>query len=90
MDAKEERQCSLRSMADAAGIPAKRMYTLTEIARATGVPRTTLQESVRDGELKAFMPPGRKRGMLVAPEWFDDWMERGTAWAPQAWCATAR
>lgn len=86
----EERQCSLKSMAKEAGIPDKRMYTLTEIARATGVPRTTLQESVRDGELRAFMPPGRKRGMLVAPEWFDDWMERGTAWAPQAWCAEAR
>ena len=42
------------------------------------------------GDLKAFMPPGRKRGMLVAPEWFDDWMERGTAWARQPWCAAAR
>lgn len=89
MDAKEG-ACSLRAMADAAGIPSKRMYSLTEIARATGIPRSTLQESVRDGDLKAFMPPGRRRGMLVAPEWFDDWMERGTAWAKQAWCATAR
>lgn len=89
MDAKEG-ACSLRSMADAAGIPRKRMYSLTEIARATGIPRSTLQESVRDGDLKAFMPPGRRRGMLVAPEWFDDWMERGTAWAKQAWCAAAR
>ena len=89
MDAKEG-ACSLRAMADAAGIPSKRMYSLTEIARATGIPRSTLQESVRDGDLKAFMPPGRKRGMLVAPEWFDDWMERGTAWARQSWCAAAR
>lgn len=89
MDAKEG-ACSLRSMADAAGIPSKRMYSLTEIARATGIPRSTLAESVRDGDLKAFMPPGRRRGMLVAPEWFDDWMERGTAWARQPWCAAAR
>ena len=89
MDAKEG-ACSLRSMADAAGIPSKRMYSLTEIAYATGIPRSTLAESVRDGDLKAFMPPGRKRGMLVAPEWFDDWMERGSAWARQAWCAEAR
>lgn len=83
MDAKEG-ACSLRAMADAAGIPSKRLYTLTEIARATGVPRTTLQDAVREGQLRAFLPPGRVRGKLVATEWFDEWMARGEELAARA------
>lgn len=74
----EERStCSLAQMAADAGLPRKPLYTITEIARATGMPRTNLAEAVASGDLMSFMPPGRRRGRLVKCEWFDEWFERG-------------
>lgn len=76
----EERiECSLAQMAADAGLPRKPLYTLTEIARATGIPRTNLAEAARDGSLPTFMPPGRKRGLLVRCEWFDGWFALGVS-----------
>ena len=77
---REERiECSLAQMAADAGLPRKPLYTLTEIARATGIPRTNLAEAVARGDLASFMPPGRKRGLLVRCEWFDGWFARGVS-----------
>lgn len=75
---------SFADMAAEAGLRPKRMYTIAEVARASGVPRSTLAEAAKDGDLKTFMPPGRLRGRLVRPEWFDEWMARGIEWAAQA------
>ncbi|HIS39924.1 MAG TPA: helix-turn-helix domain-containing protein [Candidatus Aphodovivens avistercoris] len=69
----------LAAMAAAAGLPRKPLYTISEVADATGVPRTSLAEAARSGELRTFMPPGRKKGTLVRCEWFDDWFARGTS-----------
>lgn len=67
----------LRSMAKAAGLPDKPLYSITEVAKATGMPRSTLDEERKSGRLKAFIPPGRRRGWLVRCEWFDEWFEDG-------------
>lgn len=76
----EERStCSLAQMAADAGLPRKPLYTLTEIARATGIPRTNLVEAVARGDLASFMPPGRRKGRLVECAWFDEWFARGVS-----------
>lgn len=64
-------------MAKAAGLKSKGMYTLREVERASSVPFTTLSEDAKSGRIKTFMPPGRKRGRLVKPEWFDEWFREG-------------
>lgn len=60
-------------MAERAGLPDKAAYTLREVSEASRVPYGTLAQCARDGTLKTFLPPGRRRGRLVTPEWFDDY-----------------
>ena len=67
----------LKSMAKAAVLPDKPLYTITEVSKASGVPRSTLDEERKSGRLKAFIPPGKRRGWLVRCEWFDEWFEEG-------------
>ncbi|WP_165247529.1 DNA-binding protein [Adlercreutzia sp. ZJ141] len=64
-------------MVDEAGIRKKCMYTLGDVSAVTGVPMTTLYEEAASSRLRSFMPPGRKRGKLVRPEWVDEWMQEG-------------
>ncbi len=75
----EKGSLSLAEMAADAGLPRKPLYTITEVAHATGVPRTNLAEAARRGDLRTFMPPGRKHGRLVRCDWFDDWFARGSS-----------
>lgn len=74
-----ERPFGLRSMAVAAGLPDKPLYTLAEVAKATGIARSTLDDERRAGRLQAFLPPGKQRGLLVRCEWFDEWFEQGSS-----------
>lgn len=67
----------LLRMARIAGLPAKGAYTLREVARASGTSYTTLYEDAVAGRLQTFLPPGRTRGRLVKPEWFEDWWKEG-------------
>ena len=67
----------LLRMARIAGLPAKGAYTLREGARASGTSYTTLYEDAVAGRLQTFLPPGRTRGRLVKPEWFEDWWKEG-------------
>lgn len=67
----------LKQWAVDAGLPAKPLYKVTEIAKATGIAVSTLYGEIDAGRLKARLPVGRKRGMLVACEWFDEWMKEG-------------
>ena len=60
-----------------AGLPAKGAYTLREVARASGTSYTTLYEDAVAGRLQTFLPPGRTRGRLVKPEWFEEWWKEG-------------
>ncbi|TNU89008.1 DNA-binding protein [Eggerthella lenta] len=67
----------LLRMARIVGLPAKGAYTLREVARASGASYTTLYEDAVAGRLRTFLPPGRTRGRLVKPEWFEDWWKEG-------------
>lgn len=67
----------LLRMARIAGLPAKGAYTLREVARASGTSYTTLYEDAVAGRLQTFLPPGRTRGRLVKPEWFEEWWKKG-------------
>ena len=67
----------LLRMARIAGLPAKGAYTLREVASASGTSYTTLYEDAVAGRLQTFLPPGRTRGRLVKPEWFEDWWKEG-------------
>ena len=53
--------------------------TLAEVAKATGIARSTLDDERRAGRLRAFLPPGKQRGLLVRCEWFDEWFEQGSS-----------
>lgn len=68
-----------KEQAAACGLPEKIGYTVAEVSRVSGVPRSTLRDAVADGSLESFLPPGRCRGTLVRPEWFDAWWESGRA-----------
>lgn len=59
------------------GLPVKGAYTISEIAAASGISPTTLRREASRGRLRTFLPPGRERGQLVKPEWFDEWFEEG-------------
>lgn len=67
------------TLARSAGLPKKRLYTVAEVSKVSGVPKSTLYDAISAGGLRSFTPPGRERGQLVAPEWFDDWMDGGDA-----------
>ena len=67
----------LLRMARIAVLPAKGAYTLREVARASGTSYTTLYEDAVAGRLQTFLPPGRTRGRLVKPEWFEEWWKEG-------------
>ena len=66
-------------MAQEAGLMLKGMYTVREVAEASGVAYTTLCEETAAGRLRTFLPPGRQRGRLVKPEWFDEWFSKGVS-----------
>lgn len=63
--------------AQQAGFPVKLAYTVREVSKISGIPYSTLQAAVKNGDLKAFLPPGRTRGRLVRPEWFDTYWNVG-------------
>lgn len=72
-----ETTSELLRMAQIAGLPQKGAYTLREVARASGTSYTTLYEDAVAGRLQTFLPPGRTRGRLVKPEWFEEWWKKG-------------
>ena len=70
---------TLTEMAQAVGLPRKPFYTLTETAKATGIPYSAVLSAAKSGRLRAFMPNGRKRGMVTSAEWFAEWIAGGAA-----------
>lgn len=66
-------------MAREAGLRPKGMYTVREVATASGVAYRTLCEEVSASRLRTFLPPGRERGRLIKPEWFDEWFSAGVS-----------
>ena len=69
---------SFQAMADELGLRRKLLYTLREVARATGVDYYVLREECIAGRLKSHLPEGRTRGRMVRPEWVDEWIKEGT------------
>lgn len=67
----------LRRMAVEAGLPDKPYYSITEVAKASGIPRTTLDDARRAGRRRSMIPVGCERGLLIRCDWFDDWTESG-------------
>ena len=57
-----------------------RSYSLTELSKITGTPRSTLdaacQKSQGDLMLRSFIPNGNKQGRRVTMPWYRDWQER--------------
>ena len=43
-----------------------------------GVPCSTVYDEMKSGRLRYHLPPGRKYGQLVKPEWVDEWIAGGT------------
>ena len=68
---------TFEGMARAAGLEAKAYYTLTEVARATGIPRSTVGYAVKKGRLKSFMPVGCRQGVKCRCDWVDEWLRDG-------------
>ena len=67
------------ALARSVGLPKKSLYTAVEVSKVSGVPKSTLYDAISAGGLRSFTPPGRECGRLVAPEWFDDWMDEKDA-----------
>lgn len=83
MEATAEKDCTrtgtpFSKMALDAGLEKKGMYTMREIAIATGIPYFTVRDERTAGRLKGFLPSGRKQGWYFKPEWVDEWIEEGT------------
>lgn len=68
---------TFKEVADAAGLPSKVFYTLTEVSEILGIPRSTIDLEARKHRLTSFLPEGRKQGRLIKPEWVDEWIEAG-------------
>ena len=66
-----------RDAAAAAGLPVKLAYTAKETAMYSGVGYRTILNEVAAGRLRAKTYNGNLRGLLIQPEWLDEWMERG-------------
>ncbi len=64
-------------MAKVAGLKPKGAYQLREIEAASGVAYSTISEDAAKGRIKTFLPPGRTRGRLIKPAWFDEWWGEG-------------
>lgn len=62
-------------MAQIAGLKPKGAYKIGELSRASGMSYRTMCEAVSSGQIKSKLPPGRVRGKLVEPAWFDAWWE---------------
>lgn len=63
-------------MARVSGLKPKGAYRIHEVALACGASERTLSEEAASGRLRTKLPPGRARGRLVEPAWFDAWWGR--------------
>lgn len=65
-------------VATAQGLPRKLLYTVREVSQVLGIPYSTLHDELKAGRLKFHLPPGRRYGQLIKPEWVDEWIKEGT------------
>lgn len=60
-------------MAQTAGLRPKGAYSVKEVARASGLAYATLCDDAAMGIMRSKLTPGRVRGRMVEPEWFDEY-----------------
>lgn len=63
-------------MAKEAGLPKKPFYLVSEIARTTGWPESTVYGSMANGDLRKRFPAWKKRGRMPHVDDIDAWLER--------------
>lgn len=59
-------------MARELGLPKKLLYSVKEVSMVLVVPCSTVYDEMKSGRPRHHLPPGRKYGQLVKPEWVDD------------------
>lgn len=62
-------------MAQQAGLPRKPFYLVSEIAKATGWPESTVYGSMANGDLRKRLPAWKKRGRMASVDDIDAWLE---------------
>lgn len=60
------------NMACDLGLPKKLLYSVKEVSKVLGVPCSTVYDGMKSGRLRYHLPPGRKYGQPVKPEWVDE------------------
>ena len=60
--------------ADRIGIGVKPKYTLSEVAKITGMSRSSVYRAAKSGALQTSIPEKMSRGMMSEPEWIADWL----------------
>lgn len=68
-----------REIAERSGLPALCTYSAPETAAYTGIPYHRVLDAIHDGELRASVRRGGKRGWRVRPEDVDAWLAGGAA-----------
>lgn len=63
--------------AEAAGLPRKPLYRVADVAKATGIARSSLYDEIKSGRLKATRPTESGTASYLTPEWVDEWLEEG-------------
>lgn len=68
---------SFSEMAGRLGIRPALLYSVKTVARVVGVEASTIYDEIAAGRLKCMLPEGRRQGKLIAPEWVEEWIEKG-------------
>lgn len=59
------------------GIKPQLLYSVKTVAKVLGVKTSTIYDEMDAGRMRYHLPPGRKQGRMVAPEWVDEWIKEG-------------
>lgn len=65
-------------MAERKGIEQSLLYQVKTVAKVLGVKTSTIYDEMDAGRMRYHLPPGRRQGRMVRPEWVDEWIEEGT------------
>lgn len=71
-------EATFAEMAERLGIRPRLLYPVKTVAIVLGIPPSSIQDEIRAGRMRSFLPEGRKQGKLIRPEWVDQWIEEGS------------
>lgn len=69
---------SFAEMATTMGAAKKMFYKTSEVASILGISQNTVLKEIKEGRMHYMLPEGRSAGMLISPQWVDEWIEAGT------------